>query len=210
MKAINSAAHQFCLDGKFLEFVPGRKSPFKFLRLATTGGVVMIILRKALRHMLFRDLAPGTEIRVAGRQTLDADTGEWSLKADEVVVLVPQQAKVSTSVSTISTPTATLPPPEVIQTPRKVTTQKKQQPPKQRILVCQNSSCRKRGSQAVGRCLEAAIANQNLTGQVAVVSTGCMDRCKAGPNVVMMPDKAKYKKVSPKAAAEMVRQHYGS
>ncbi|NJR37861.1 MAG: (2Fe-2S) ferredoxin domain-containing protein [Leptolyngbyaceae cyanobacterium CSU_1_4] len=55
--------------------------------------------------------------------------------------------------------------------------------------------------------LQAAIQEQGLTHQVIVKGTGCMKRCKAGPNLVM-PDKTRYTKISPKAIPALIEQHF--
>ncbi|MEO1351082.1 MAG: (2Fe-2S) ferredoxin domain-containing protein [Cyanobacteria bacterium J06635_15] len=197
-KDLKPIPQRFCLEGQFLGFAPGPKSPFKYLQLATVEGLTTIKLGKSLRLMMFRYLSPGDNIRVVGRQKLDKKTGETCFKAEEVM-------KLSTGAGSVlpvqigansTTPVAASPP-----RPAKT---------KAKVLVCQKSSCRKRGSRVVCDRLEAAIAQQGLTDQVKIVQTGCMDRCKVGPNVVFMPNKARHSRVSPDAIAALINQHYSA
>jgi (2Fe-2S) ferredoxin len=74
------------------------------------------------------------------------------------------------------------------------------------ILVCQKSSCRKRGSQAVQRCLEQTLNDHGLVGQAKIKETGCLKHCSKGPNLVI--GKACYRKVSKKDVAKLVTQHF--
>jgi (2Fe-2S) ferredoxin len=74
------------------------------------------------------------------------------------------------------------------------------------ILVCQKSSCRKRGSQAVQRCLEQTLDDRGLSGQAKIKETGCLKDCSKGPNLVI--GKARYRKVSEKDVAKLVTQHF--
>ncbi|XZO01932.1 MAG: (2Fe-2S) ferredoxin domain-containing protein [Microcoleus sp.] len=60
------------------------------------------------------------------------------------------------------------------------------------FLVCQKSDCQKRGSGAVCKALENALNCSGLAGEVIVQKTGCLKQCKAGPNIVVMPDKTRY------------------
>ena len=76
------------------------------------------------------------------------------------------------------------------------------------ILVCQKSSCRKRGSQAVQRCLEQTLHNQGLAGQAKIKETGCLKDRSKGPNLVI--GKACYRKVSEKDVAKLVTKHFQS
>lgn len=194
-KNSQSSPRRFCLEGQFLGFAPGRKSPFKYLQLATPQGLVTIKLSKSLRLMMFRYLTPGDEVRIVGRQKTDKHTGELCFKGDEVLKLT-SAGELSAAVQPL-TPVSQ---PQNAGTPKRST--------KAKVLVCQKSGCRKRGGQAVCKSLETAISQHGLTDQVKVISTGCMDRCKAGPNVVFMPNKARYSRVSPTAIADLVQQHY--
>ncbi|MEM6256194.1 MAG: (2Fe-2S) ferredoxin domain-containing protein [Cyanobacteria bacterium P01_D01_bin.156] len=178
----------FCLEGRFEGFTAGGKSPFKYLSLQSTDGNQLIKLPKSVRMMLFRYLQPGDWIRVVGRESIDKETGEPNFKAQEVVRVKPLQV--------VTTPAA---PPQKMP---------KTKPGKSKILICQKSKCRKRGAEKICAKVEDALASQGLTDTVQVKLTSCMDRCKAGPNLVVMPHKKRYTKVTPAQIPDLIAQHF--
>lgn len=183
------SSRDFRMEGEFQGFASGKKSPFKYLWVKTETEDVRIKLKKSLRMMLFRYLAPGDWVRVMGRQKWDGD--EMVLKAEEVVrIAKPESGHLK---KTSDRPSQT--------------SKKKPKAKASKILICQKSSCRKRGGTAVGKMVERSLCELGLSEHVSVKYTGCMDRCKAGPNVVFMPGKAKYTRVKPHTVPDLVRQH---
>ncbi|MEM9979945.1 MAG: (2Fe-2S) ferredoxin domain-containing protein, partial [Cyanobacteria bacterium P01_D01_bin.2] len=141
----------------------------------------------------FRYLQVGDWIRVVGSQSIDRETGEPKLKAKEVVRVKPLEL--------VTTPLVTAPSPAV------ATTQPKKRKAS-KILICQKSSCRKRGAMQVCDAVETALADQGLAETVQVKLTGCMDKCKAGPHVVVMPHKQRHTKVKPKQVPGLIAQNF--
>lgn len=183
MTAMN-AAH-FCLVGRFLSFLPGEKSPYQKISLAAalrgdTGNLLLapmlstdgsvthqILLSKDLQRMMYRYLAPQDWIRVVAKEALDRRSGQMEWKATEI-------SKLSFSQVDELRRTAVLAKPNKIAKPV-------------RVLICQESSCRQKGSVAVSEAITGAIAQAGCSKTVIVQTTGCMKRCKVGPNVVMLP-----------------------
>ena len=188
----------FLLEGEFRGFASGKKSPFKYLLVKTAAEEVRIKLKKSLRMMLFRYLVAGDWVKVVGRQKWESD--ELILKADEVI-----RIPMPTDVAMAS------PPPKEKQLEASNSapphSKKKTKAKAPKILICRKSGCRKRGGSAVGEMVERSLSELGLSDQVSVKYTGCMDRCKAGPNVVFMPGKAKYTRVEPGSVPDLVRQH---
>lgn len=182
----------FSLEGQFGGFTAGGKSPFKYLNLESVDERHVIKLPKSVQLMVFRYLQAGDWIRVIGNQSIDKETGEPSLKATEVLRVKPLEV-VKTPVDSGSTPK----PP-----------QKNKKSSKSKVLICQKSACRKRGATKVCQQVEATLAATGLTDTVQVKLTGCMDRCKAGPNMVVMPDKQRYTKVKPAQVPGLIEQHF--
>ena len=158
-----------------------------------------IKLKKSLRMMLFRYLVPGDWVRVVGKQKWDGD--EIIFKADEIIrIPIPTDAPIDSALlkeKHLSEPSNSAP----------HHSKKKSKAKSPKILICQKSGCRKRGGTAVGEMVERSLSELGLSDQVTVKYTGCMDRCKAGPNMVFMPGKAKYTRVEPGAVPDLVRQH---
>jgi (2Fe-2S) ferredoxin len=82
--------------------------------------------------------------------------------------------------------------------------------PQAKILVCGKSDCWKRGGREVCHALQETLQQQGLEQQVTIVKTGCMDRCKAGPNVVIMPVKTRHTRVQPSEVAALVKECFVS
>lgn len=191
-KRAKGAKEHFQLEGTFQGFASGKKSPFKYLMVNAGTEDIRIKLKKSLRMMLFRYLEPGDWVRVVGRQKWDRDRDEISFKADEVVRITQPHTSPQTCTA---------------QGKKVSSSSKKSKAKSAKILICQKSGCRKRGAKAVGDMVERSLSDLGLSDQVMVKYTGCMDRCKAGPNVVFTPKKAKYTRVEPGAVPDLVRQH---
>ena len=170
----------FALEGRFLGYAADDRGKLKLIRLASTIEH-QIKLSKDLRSQF---LTPGEWVQVTGIQQVNPMTGQVKLKAEGL---------------TIARPLA------LATTVRPIATSKPSKP--ETILVCQKSDCCKLGAKAIATALETAIQEQGLTNQVIVKGTGCMKRCKTGPNLVM-PDKTRYTKISPKAIPALIEQHF--
>ncbi len=76
------------------------------------------------------------------------------------------------------------------------------------IQVCGKSDCRRRGGDRVLEVVEQVLADHPEAETVRLKVTGCMKNCKAGPNLVMMPDKARYCQVSPAQVPDLIQRHF--
>ncbi len=75
-----------------------------------------------------------------------------------------------------------------------------------KIIVCvRGKKCPKRGSEDVCEAIEKEVESQGVSDQVTVKQAGCLDLCKKGPSIVVMPDKIKYGRVKKSDAAELVK-----
>jgi (2Fe-2S) ferredoxin len=172
----------FNLEGRFLGYLLEDGYKIKYLRLATAEGEVEIKLAKEARVSIGRVLQPGEWLQVWGEKTVRLDTEAVKLKAYKVTIAAP------------------------IETTATALTPKASAPAKATILVCQKSDCLQRGGKAVCQALETALRDRDLTDQVTVRGTGCMKRCKAGPNLVM-PDKTRYSQVSAAEIPALIDKH---
>lgn len=179
---------EFSLEGRFLGFVLEDGHKIKYLRLATQEREYWMKLAKPLRQSLATSLAPGTWVKVAGEQKLHK-TGILKLKAQEVDLVKSGSVAAVSQAETIPT------------VPVK---------PKATILVCQKSDCCKKGAQAVCDVLEKTIRERGLEDHVVVKGTGCLKQCKAGPNVVIKPDKARYSRLRPQQVPDLIDQHFST
>ena len=189
----------FRLEGRFIGFAPGKKSPFKYLQLAAAHGDYQIKLPKYLRIDVIRCFTPGDWIFVSGIQKVNVKTGEIRLKADNVIQASPGQFQEIAPAIAIA---------EIAQAKAiSLAGSKPSKANKGKVLVCNKSSCIKRGGKAVCQLLESELQAQGLADQITIKLTGCMGHCKAGPNLVFMPDKARYRRVRPKMIPALINKH---
>ena len=192
-KCFSKKTEDFRLEGQFLGFTFGDGYKLKYLRLATAAGEQQIKLPKEQRASLYRSLVPGVWVEVAGYQKLDLEKGTIKRKAYQVTLTGNANMEpIATAVPEVDAsfaPCKSLLP----------TVAEK----KFCILVCQKC---KRGTKAVMEALETELDDRGLN-QVTVKPTGCMKRCKEGPNIVM-PDKTKYSRISPDQIPAVVDKHF--
>lgn len=172
----------FTLEGRFLNFILEDGYKLKYLRIASAEGEYWIKPCKELRQQEIQ-LTPGDWVQVLGERKLDLKTGKLKLKAAQVTRTTPHAPENAASA--------------------KVAPSKK----KANILVCQKSSCMKRGGTAVCQALQATLSDRGLENEVAIKGTGCLKQCKAGPNIVM-PDKTRYSRIQAAEIPEVIDRHF--
>jgi (2Fe-2S) ferredoxin len=180
---------KFELQGRLLSFVVKDGDKVKHLCLATSDGEYTVKLAKEIRRSLPPTLAVGESVWVSGWRTQSRKSGQIKLKAEQIKTTVLSSTESSTSQPIVKSST--------------VTRQKLQAC----ILFCQKSDCCQRGGRAVAEALEEALSDRNLGDRVTLKPTGCMKRCKAGPNMVM-PDKTRYSKIRLADLPAILDQHF--
>jgi len=186
-KSQSEIVSAFSLEGRFLEF-EFKDGYRKYLRMATSEGECCIKLAKYLRSSFELSLTPGDWVQIVGEKKLNYKTGKLKLKAERVV---------PTTVSHDSTSML-------------VEVKPAKTKPQASILVCQKSSCMKRGGNAVCQALETALGDRGLEDRVAIKGTGCLKQCKAGPNLVVMPDKTRYSRIQADQIPELIDKHFAT
>mgnify|MGYP000043483876 FL=1 len=171
---------EFCLEGRFLDFVIKDGYKLKGLLLATSEGQCYIKLAKHLRVAFDLGLPHGAWLQVVGTKKYDAKKDELTLKAEWVMAT--------------SADMGLKPKPEAAK--------------RQTILFCQKSDCMKSGAKAVCQMLEKELSDRGLENKVNIKGTGCMKNCKAGPNLVM-PDKTRYSRIQAGQVPAVIDKHLG-
>ncbi len=182
MSKLSLLRSDFCLQGQLLDFIVEDGYKLKYLRVIVSEREYWIKIPKELRSSFSTQITPGCQIEVSGTQTIKK-TGILKLEATEVKLLEVNQTSQLIS-------------------PSKSTTQK------QKVLVCQKSNCWQRGGKAVCQRLEENLRDRGLSEQVEVKLTGCLKECKKGPNLVIMPDKARYSQVRPQQIEQLLEKHF--
>lgn len=186
---------EFCLEGRFIDFVIKDGYKLKGLLLRTAEGECYVKLAKHLRAAFDLRLPPDTLLQVVGYKKHDLKKDKVTLKAERVMAARSPVGKVG-DFTPVQEDSITK------------TTNTKAGKSKYTILVCQKSDCMKLGGKAVCQALEAALSNGGLEDQVVIKGTGCMKKCKAGPNIVM-PDKTHYSRIQSAEVAAIMDKHFG-
>ncbi|MEA5623010.1 (2Fe-2S) ferredoxin domain-containing protein [Nostoc sp. UHCC 0251] len=186
---------EFCLEGRFIDFVIKDGYKLKGLLLGTHDGECYIKLAKHLRAAFDLRLPAGTWLQVVGYKEHDIKKDKVTLKAERVMAARSEMGIVPTIAA--------------LQEPPSIDNVKvKPAKTKATILVCQKSDCMKRGGKAVCQALEAALSDRGLEDQVTIKGTGCMKNCKAGPNLVM-PDKTRHSRIQAAQVPALMDKHFG-
>jgi len=213
---------EFSLEGEILSLVIEDGCKLKYLRIGTDRKVEFLVkLSKELRSFLAPVLTPGLRVQVAGEKELNLKNGKIKLKARSLTLAQGHNARSPEQLDSTSVPAAVLisvgearpyvgvanDKTEVI-SPTATKTVKAPAKTQTKILVCQKSDCQKRGGAAVCKALETALNARGLEGQVTVQGTGCLKQCKAGPNIVVMPDKTRYSRIKPAEIPAIIDKHF--
>ncbi len=205
---------EFSLEGEILSLIVEDGYKLKYLRIRSDIGVEFLVkLSKELRSFLAPVLTPGLRVQVAGEKELNLKNGKIKLKARSLTLArgnndpSPEQLDSSSVPAGVLMCERTIAKTEVT-TPIAAKTEKAAAKTQTKILVCQKSDCQKRGSAAVCKALENALNARGLEEQVTVQGTGCLKQCKAGPNIVVMPDKTRYSRISPAEIPAIIDKHF--
>ncbi|NEP01836.1 MAG: (2Fe-2S) ferredoxin domain-containing protein [Symploca sp. SIO2E9] len=187
-----SKTSPFSLEGRFIGFADAAKEQPKLLWIETSEGERYIKVSKELRAYLREVLKPGQWLEISGKQKLKKKTGELKLKADHVKLKSPNQQQFQCS--------------SVIDVPQVTPTKSSRS--KACVMLCQKSSCRKRGAGDVHKAVTDFLRTRGLHEQVTIKTTGCQKQCKKGPVMVLMPDKSRYTKVDSQQISTIVDKHF--
>lgn len=75
------------------------------------------------------------------------------------------------------------------------------------VLVCGGTGCTSSGSEKIINALNAELAKNDLTEEVAVVKTGCHGLCALGPIMIVYPEASFYSMVKVEDIPEIVSEH---
>lgn len=178
----------FTAVGQLLDFVIKDGYKIKYLRINISEQEYWIKLPKAMRSTLEPAIKPGSWLEVSGTRKLERKTGKLKLAAEQVQLVKAPRLEATNVV---------VPQPEIKSVAKHA-----------KVLICQKSSCLKRGGVAVCRAFQDSLRARGLEDLVKLKGTGCLKECKKGPAVVMMPDKVRYTKVTPGQVPGLVTKHF--
>ena len=181
MVAIEPLISEFDLVGRLEDLVVDSKGRVKYLYLSTSEGEYTIEVAKQ-KSILAAHLQSGCNLRVAGMRKNKLHQAEVKYKAYRIELLarspdLPKDKAVNLNKA------------------------------KSKILVCQGSSCLKRGGKTAYELLQTELHKTNLANKVEIQTTGCLKQCKQAPNLIM-PGGNRYSRVKPEQISRLVSKHF--
>ena len=188
MSKLKSPTAEFALVGQLLDFVLKEGYKVKYLRIVAQEREYWIKLPKELRRQLDPAITPGSWLEIRGIQEQCRKTGKLKLEADYVNLWQEELSQITGNDHN-----------SLSRTPDSAKNI--------RILVCQKSSCRKRGGDAVCQAIAANLQERGLEEWVKIKEVGCLKQCKHGPNLVILPDKTRYNNVKSQQVPSLLEKH---
>lgn len=185
MSKLKSLKAEFTLIGQLLDLIIHAGDKVKYLRVAVSEREYWIKLPKELRRNLDPAIAPGCWLEISGMQKHCLKTGKLKLKAG--------------SVSLAANP----PFPQGVAKPDNPT-----KVAKATILICHKSTCRQRGGAAICQAIAETLQEQGLADRVQVKKAGCLKQCQKGPNLIILPARAKYSRVDCRQVPSLLEEHF--
>ncbi|MGK7913349.1 MAG: (2Fe-2S) ferredoxin domain-containing protein [Synechococcus sp.] len=220
---------RFSVTGRFTRFAIEDGFKIKGFYFDVAGEEILIKAPKRLRYYCADLLMPGATLQISGKKTIYRDSDRTQYKAEDIIPLATPMADAATVGSAVLVTddravgdlaglatanghaVGSAQAAEALGDLASVQIHPVQEKPSSRkpacIRVCQKSSCRKRGGDAVWSALETAIDEQELGDRVKLKAMGCIDKCKAGPNVIM-PGKMRYSRVKAKSVPGLLEEHF--
>ncbi|MFC0270556.1 ferredoxin [Metabacillus herbersteinensis] len=78
---------------------------------------------------------------------------------------------------------------------------------KHHVLICNGSSCMRKGGEEVTQAIRNEVTNLELDAQVHSTRTRCNGRCKDACVVIVYPEGTWYKAVTPESGSTIVKEH---
>jgi (2Fe-2S) ferredoxin len=188
---------RFEVAGQFRGYQWSDRGLLDSIQLESTETLWTIRLSKACQVSLWelalhQDIRLGDWVLVKGTQSLKKQGMVYKAAEISPLVSAMESALSASEIDSLS-PTVVVPSPNCSSKPTQ-------------ILVCQKSSCRKRGSQAVQRCLAQTLQDCGLTEQAKIKETGCLKECGKGPAIAI--GKKRYTKLSQADIPALVAVHF--
>ncbi|MGK7952128.1 MAG: (2Fe-2S) ferredoxin domain-containing protein [Xenococcaceae cyanobacterium] len=191
MAKSKSMISEFKIKGELVNAIIKKDSQVKYLKLVADNPEKTPYWIKVAKNIR-EDIVPiaylGANIIVKGTKKPKIKKGIIEYKAD-YIELVNTNHNGSRSIAVSDAPT--------------IAPEENRVKAKAKILICEKSNCWKKGGKQVYQALKDSCGDR----QVQVKTVGCLKQCKKAPNIVIMPDKVRYSKVTPKQIPNLIEKH---
>ncbi len=178
----------FELAGSYGGFVFTPEGKRRLLLRAGDGQEHLLKVPRLLRRRMIGKFTPGEPVRVAGTEEIDPATGKSKRVVDRVLPPDAAPASLLVDLAAVSGPASPPAAPAVVCT----------------VRVCAKKSCWRRGGRELWDALVQARDAAGLADRVELRQTGCLDRCKHGPNADA--GRREHSRCSPRDAAAILAQ----
>ncbi len=186
MATIQPLVSEFTVVGQLDDSISKSGKGIKYLQLTTEEEEYSIKVAKELRSKLTKHLEPGCWLKVTGMRKYELHKGQVKYKAYRVELLAEKLAENFASDTAATSNTAK---------------------PKAKVLFCHKSTCWKKGGKSTCQLLKTELEKRGIADQVEIKTVGCLKQCKKAPNMVIMPDKARYHHVKPQQVPSFIEKH---
>ena len=181
MVVLQPLVSEFTIVGRLEDFVISSKGRVKYLSLSTPEEDYAIAVAKSPQNFS-QNIKPGCCLRVTGMRKNKLHQAEVEYKAYTIELLA-----------------------EPAISDRAIATDKTNKS-KAKILICQGSSCSKKGSRTICQLLQTELKVRGITSEIEIKTTGCMKQCKQAPNLIM-PGRNSYSRVHSHQVSKLVSKH---
>ncbi len=183
-------------------------TPHRSIKLATASGLQTVKVAKSLRSQI-QDWQPGISLHLLTKQRINLTTGETSIKVKQLLT----RPSIDIDLHSLVVATEnTLP---VIDRPIELPATTGIVTPIAEILVCQGSSCRRRGSEGICRSMQAYLEQHDLTDRVEIKPVKCLHQCKAAPHAIFtsstvagVPERTHYRQLQQYQLKAILAKHF--
>lgn len=180
MVALQPLVGEFSIVGELEDFVISSKGRIKYLSLSTPEADYSIAVAKSPKNnLLSQHLKPGCRLKVTGMRKYKLHQEQVEYKAYRI---------------------------ELLSQPSSTKTANAAKKSKAKILVCQGSSCCKKGGQTIYQLLQTELKAKSIADDVEIKITGCMKQCKQAPCLIM-PGRNSYNRVQAQQVPKLVSKH---
>ncbi|MGK7894279.1 MAG: (2Fe-2S) ferredoxin domain-containing protein, partial [Xenococcus sp. (in: cyanobacteria)] len=166
MVTMQPLVSEFTILGQLEDLIMKSDNCVKYLQLTTQEEEYSIKVAKELRKNLAKHLKPGCWLKVTGMKKHELHKGEVKYKAYRIELLAKKFVGDLASAKTAK--------------------------PKAKVLFCNKSTCWNKGGKSACQSLQNELTKRGIADQVEIKTVGCLKQCKKAPNMVIMPDKARY------------------
>ena len=198
-------APEFCLVGTVSKLSLKKKGKVKRFELQTPKGNFYFKIPHKLHKRLNCQLYPNAKLEVRGKANVCPKKAKIKLKIEQIKVLSPNPSPPPLDLKFFDSTTSEN---STISENNTVLENVTNSELKGKILLCKKSSCWKRGGKAIYEKITEELQEQGLDDSITVKKTGCMGRCKSAPNLVVLPDKARYKRFNEEEVNSLIDTHF--